>query len=181
MNVQTKEPLSNSACFEYSDNLLMILGGGHNVGFSLEMYQLNVETSEWKQFPSMTDGKDLRNKVAIFNGEVYAIGGNNFTSERFSLRKGEWKSFQNYQELIGDNLDSWTCALYYDKNKEQEKEDEDEEEKAEEEVRTTQLGFKFTMPSLNPYQLYNYDQIYQNDGDVISETSSFSDNDHFGG
>jgi len=185
LDVQTKEPLSNSACFAYSDNLLMILGGGHNVGFSLEMYQLNVETCEWKQFPSMADGKDLRNKVAVFNGDLYAMGGNNCTSEKFSLRKSEWSSFQSYTELTGDNLDSWTCALYYDKYKEKEEEEEEEEEKVEEGGTTSMynFGFKFTMPSLNPYQLYNYDQIYQNDDEdgVVSESSSISDgSNHFG-
>ncbi|RYE56205.1 MAG: hypothetical protein EOP48_08545, partial [Sphingobacteriales bacterium] len=114
MDVKLKQALSNSACFSHSDNSIVILGGGYNNGFCLETNQLDVNTNTWRQLPVMSDGRDLRNKIVSVNGNVYAIGGNNCLAERFSLKKGEWSLLSSYKEFYDDNLDSWSCALYYD-------------------------------------------------------------------
>ncbi len=160
LNVKMKQPLSNCAGFASSENSIMVLGGGHNIGFSLEMSQLDLETLKWKEFPSMVDGKDLRNKIVIFNEEVYAIGGNNFLVEKFSLRKNDWSVATTYQELVQDNLDSWSCALYYGTNKS-------------DEVRPV-LNWNFipkiASNKVNNYQMYHYQQV-DDDGSEYSVDS----------
>mmetsp|Transcript_35370 Transcript_35370/g.31841 ORF Transcript_35370/g.31841 Transcript_35370/m.31841 type:complete len:82 (+) Transcript_35370:1237-1482(+) len=75
---------------------------------------LNIETNEWKELASMSDGRDLRNKLVNFNGYVYAIGGNNCYAEKYSIKKNEWIPLTSHQELVHDNLDSWACALFYE-------------------------------------------------------------------
>lgn len=167
LNYEMKQPLSNSACFAYSDHSIMILGGGHNVGFSLEMSQFDVENYDWKYFPSMADGKDLRNKVAVFNGEVYAMGGNNYIAEKYSIKDNEWSLIPSYQDLINDNLDSWACALYYLTKKSEETHP----------FSSYNLGYKFQIPqSLNnqAYNNYSYNCFY-GDGEAPSDPSSSSE------
>lgn len=168
LDIKMKQSLSNSACFAYSEQSLMILGGGHNKGFSLEMIEFNIETQKWKKFKSMSDGKDLRNKVIVFNGEIFAIGGNNCLAEKFSLRKNDWELLSSYQSFVNDNLDSWACGLYYDMTK-----------NVEEEVKpasSSNLGLKFTNPYANNYQLYGYDNMYDHE-DPFSGQSSLSDDE----
>jgi len=114
LEAKLKQPLSNSACFSHSDNSIVILGGGYNSGFCLETNQLNVNDNTWKQLPPMTDGRDLRNKIVSINGNVYAIGGHNCIAEKFSMKKGTWQLLSSYKEFLDDNLDSWSCALYYE-------------------------------------------------------------------
>lgn len=114
LDVKLKQPLSNSACFPYSHNSIVILGGGYNAGFCLEVNQLDINTNTWKQLAPMGDGRDLRNKLVMLNGNVYAIGGNNCVAERYALKKGEWQMISSYKDFIEDNLDSWSCALYYE-------------------------------------------------------------------
>lgn len=138
------EPLSNSACFSELDNNLTILGGGYNHGFSLEVWTLDVEKFKWKEGPQMNDGRDLRNKLAIFGGYAYAVGGNSCKGERFSLAKREWSPLFSYQHLVNDNLDSWSCALAYEIS-----------------------GRSDTNKNVNVYQNYHYDEAY--DADMLSE------------
>jgi Kelch motif len=108
------QPFSNGACFSPSLNQIILLGGGYNSGFSLEVLALDVEKKTWSKHPRMSEGKDLRNKVVYLNDCIYAIGGNNFRSERFSFRKTMWENLKSYGFLVPDNLDSWSCALSFD-------------------------------------------------------------------
>ena len=64
----------------------------------------------------MHEGRDLRNKAAIFKGHLYSIGGNNFTAERLNLIKNEWIQFSSYNKFVSDNLDSWCCSLAFELN-----------------------------------------------------------------
>lgn len=82
--------MSNSACFSYLDNAIVILGGGFNVGFCLSVKMLNIETFEWKDLSPMNDGRDLRNKLVSHDGFVYAIGGNNFYAEKYCIKTNDW-------------------------------------------------------------------------------------------
>lgn len=142
------EPLSNSACFSERENQLTILGGGYNHGFSLEVWTLNIEKGgvkdEWKEGPTMTDGRDLRNKLAIFGGEVYAIGGTSCRGEKYSLSKKDWTPMFTYQHLVNDNLDSWSCALGY-----------------------SVAGKYGDNKNVHLYQNYHYDEAY--DAEILSE------------
>jgi hypothetical protein len=68
----------------------VILGGGFSSGFSLAVEMLDIVSESWCSLPMMTEGRDLRNKVALYNGFAYCIGGYNFKSEAFDLAKEEW-------------------------------------------------------------------------------------------
>lgn len=162
LDVKLKMSLSNSACFPYADNSIVILGGGYNNGFCLEVNQLNINTNQWKQLPSMSDGRDLRNKLVSINGNVYAIGGNNFIAEKYSLKKGEWQELASYRDLVDDNLDSWSCALYYELPK-----------KAEDIKKSTIVnnGVKMPKPQGINYGLYEYNEIFE-DEDIFSDGSN---------
>ena len=130
------------------------------------MMEFNVETYKWKQLPSMAEGKDLRNKIIVFNGEVYAIGGNNFTAEKFSINKNTWEVASSYQDLVDDNLDSWTCALYYDTKKA-------------EDVKMTStynMPFKFNNPYTNNDLLYGYNEFEGNQDGLEQSSSSEGEN-----
>jgi hypothetical protein len=83
-------PLSNCACFSYSNDNIVILGGGFSSGFSLAVEMLNIVTEQWTSLPMMTEGRDLRNKVTVINGYAYCIGGYNFKSEALNLATEEW-------------------------------------------------------------------------------------------
>jgi hypothetical protein len=89
----------------------VILGGGFSSGFSLAVDMLDIEQEIWTQLPMMTEGRDLRNKIAMLNGRVYCIGGYNFKAEMYDFMNEEWIELPSY--LINDNLDSWSCALMY--------------------------------------------------------------------
>ena len=114
IDVKLKYSLSNSACVSYTENTLMILGGGFNLGFSLDVNLLDITKNEWIILSNMSDGRDLRNKIIYFNGFAYAIGGNNCKGEKYSIFKNEWIPLSSYEFLVKDNLDSWSCALSYD-------------------------------------------------------------------
>jgi kelch-like protein 10 len=114
LDVQLKNALSNSACVSIAENTLVILGGGFNLGFSLDMNLLDTQKNEWVQLPSMTDGRDLRNKIVFSSGCIYAIGGNNCKGEKYSVQKNEWSTITGYEFLVKDNLDSWACAQTFD-------------------------------------------------------------------
>jgi kelch-like protein 10 len=75
---------------------------------------LDINTNEWKSLHPMSDGRDLRNKLVSVNGNVYAMGGNNFLAEKYSCKRNEWSLLSSYQHLVNDNLDSWACALHYE-------------------------------------------------------------------
>jgi len=167
LDVKLRQSLSNSACFSHSDNSIVILGGGYNNGFCLETNQLDINTNTWRQLPAMSDGRDLRNKIVSVGGNVYAIGGNNCLAERFSLKKGEWNLLSSYKEYYDDNLDSWSCALYYDTPRKYE------------EMKNAHLqntGIKVPKPQgfdLNnqPSNYYRYNEGFDED-EIFSEGSS---------
>jgi len=165
LDVQLKQPLSNSACFAYSDNSIVILGGGYNIGFCLEVNLLDINTNEWKQLAPMNDGRDLRNKLVSINGNVYAIGGNNCLGEKYSIKKNEWTVVSSYQQLVNDNLDSWACALFYDLPGVKPPVVHNEE------LRSTSTLKMYQQPQLiNQYQYYHYEEPYEEE--VFSEQSS---------
>lgn len=109
--VALKSPLSNSACFSPKKNAVIVLGGGLSTGFSFHVQQLDVETGLWTNLPMMTEGRDLRNKVAFFENKVYCVGGYNFKAEVLELGREGWEQLTTYP--VGDNLDSWSCALTF--------------------------------------------------------------------
>ena len=109
--VTLKSPLSNSACFSPKKNQVIVLGGGLSTGFSLCVQLLNIEDGKWLALPPMTEGRDLRNKVCYYDSKVYCVGGYNFKAEVLNLATEEWDQLPNY--LVGDNLDSWSCALLF--------------------------------------------------------------------
>ena len=63
----------------------------------------------------MSVGRDLRNKVIFNKGMIYSIGGNSWSAEIYEINKNEWRVLPSYSNLIPDNLDSWSCALSYEK------------------------------------------------------------------
>jgi Kelch motif len=165
LDVQLKQPLSNSACFAFSDSGIVILGGGYNIGFCLEVNHLDINSSEWTTLAQMSDGRDLRNKLVSVNGQVYAIGGNNCLAERYSMKRNEWGLLSSYQNLVNDNLDSWACALYYEiPGKPQ------HIPQANEELRATTSMMRMYQGAGGNYQMYQYEEGYDDEG--YSENSS---------
>jgi len=151
IDVQLKHALSNSACISFAENALCILGGGFNLGFSLEVNMLDTTKNEWITLPTMVDGRDLRNKIVQFGGVLYAIGGNCYKGAKFSIAKNEWSMMSSYEFLVKDNLDSWSCALSYD------------------------IPGKLGENKANVYQSYQYDEMYDVDEDEMDEDEQFGD------
>ena len=120
------QSFSNGACYSIKSNEIVLLGGGYNSGFSLEVLVLDIEKKIWSKLPKMNEGKDLRNKLAFYNNCIYAIGGNNFRSEKYSFSKGIWENIKSYAGCVQDNLDSWSCALSFETEDEKESDDEGE-------------------------------------------------------
>ena len=46
---------------------------------------LDIESETWAGLPMMTEGRDLRNKIAVYNNKAYCIGGYNFKAEMLSF------------------------------------------------------------------------------------------------
>ena len=113
-DMKLPQPLSNGACFSPKSDQIVLLGGGYNNGFSLEVMSLDLEKKVWNKFPSMSEGKDLRNKLVFHNNCIFAIGGNSYKAEKFSLLKNAWESLRSYANCYQDNLDSWSCALSFE-------------------------------------------------------------------
>ena len=145
IDVKLKYALSNSACVSYAENKLMILGGGFNLGFSLDVNLLDITKNECIALSNINDGRDLRNKIVYFNGYTYAIGGNNCKGEKYSIFKNEWTPLTSYEFLVKDNLDSWSCALSYD------------------------LPSKLDENKSLVYKNYRYDEMYDVDDDEEDE------------
>jgi hypothetical protein len=111
LRVTLRFPLSNCACFATRSNQLVVLGGGFSSGFSMAVELLDLDREIWQSLPMMTEGRDLRNKVVVYDDQVYCVGGYNFKAETFNLNSQEWVQLPNY--LVSDNLDSWSCALLH--------------------------------------------------------------------
>lgn len=106
--------LSNHACLSIEENKVMILGGGSVDGFSLDIYQFNLDTREIKVTTRMQAGRDLRNKVFAYNDEVYVVGGcKSCSGEKINLNSQQWTNLKHYSTLVNDPLDSWYLALVY--------------------------------------------------------------------
>lgn len=127
LSVSLRKPLSNSAaichpagsCSTSASDCIYILGGGHDEGFSKEVFTFTPQQPQsggeytLKVISEMESGKDLRNKVVIDGHFLYTIGGNNYKTERLNLITKIWELLPSYFPVITDNLDSWTCALTY--------------------------------------------------------------------
>lgn len=118
LDVQIKHSLSNAAAISHSKDQIMLMGGGYDTGFSLEVVGFNITTLQFTKYPDMTEGRDLRNKIVYYKGQVFSIGGNNYTSEKFSYSKNEWKPISSYKNFAIDNLDSWCCAYSFETSNE---------------------------------------------------------------
>jgi len=46
----------------------MLMGGGYDTGFSLEVLSFNIVTKALTKYPDMTEGRDLRNKIIHYKG-----------------------------------------------------------------------------------------------------------------
>jgi hypothetical protein len=90
MKVKLKFPLSNCACFCSDKNKVVLFGGGFSSGFSPYVEMIDVEAQEWKSFPIMQEGRDLRNKVVFIEDNAYAVGGLNSKAEKFNYSKKSW-------------------------------------------------------------------------------------------
>lgn len=128
-DIKLPQPLSNGACFSPKSDQIVLLGGGYNNGFSLEVLSLDLEKKVWNKFPSMSEGKDLRNKLVFHNNAIFAVGGNNYKAEKFSMIKNHWENLKSYANCYQDNLDSWSCALSFES--ESNKHDSDKKDEAE--------------------------------------------------
>ena len=62
----------------------------------------------------MNEGKDLRNKIVLYQGYFYSIGGNSCSAEKFYIKKNEWRLIESYSKYVVDNLDSWSCAFSFE-------------------------------------------------------------------
>lgn len=110
LTVSLRKPLSNSAAICHpaagsgsssssSSDCIYILGGGHDEGFSKEVFTFTQQLSggggggefSLKVISEMESGKDLRNKVVIDGHFLYTIGGNNYKSERLNLITNIWE------------------------------------------------------------------------------------------
>jgi N-acetylneuraminic acid mutarotase len=111
LDVSLRFPLSNCACFSPKWNQILVLGGGFSNGFSFQVECLDISRSSWKSFSKMSEGRDLRNKIAYFENQAYCIGGYNSKAEKLDLNTEEWIQLPNY--IINDNLDAWSSALIY--------------------------------------------------------------------
>ena len=83
-------PLSNCACFSNSAKKVIILGGGFSSGFSLDVQEIDIETGARRRLDMMTEGRDLRNKIVVFNNKAFCVGGYNFKAEALDLRTESW-------------------------------------------------------------------------------------------
>jgi hypothetical protein len=77
---------------------------------------LEIDTLTISEISRMDTGRDLRNKAIMYAGDIYAIGGNNYSAERYRLRDNKWEPLKGYGDLVQDNLDSWCCGLTYNPN-----------------------------------------------------------------
>ena len=78
LQVSLPQPLSNAAAISF-DESIFIVGGGHDEGFSHDVFQLDLASSDHLSSVAQMDaGKDLRNKLIRDGKYLYAIGGNNF-------------------------------------------------------------------------------------------------------
>lgn len=111
LDVSLRFPLSNCACFSPKWNQILVLGGGFSNGFSFQVECLDISRSSWKSFSKMSEGRDLRNKIAYYENQAYCIGGYNSKAEKLDLNTEEWIQLPNY--IINDNLDAWSSALIY--------------------------------------------------------------------
>lgn len=79
ISVELRQPLANSAAVA-SEHSIIILGGGCNEGFSLEAYELDVDSLTITEISRMDTGRDLRNKAVLYAGDIYAVGGNKYSA-----------------------------------------------------------------------------------------------------
>ncbi len=59
----------------------------------------------------MFHGRDLRNKIFLFEDKIYVIGGPEFLVDVFEPITGKWRKIKSYKKLIKDNLDAWSASL----------------------------------------------------------------------
>ena len=70
-----------------------------------------MQTLQWESLPTMSEGRDLRNKVCFVDGYAYAMGGLNSKAERLNYTERKWEEVPCYP--LSDNLDSWaSCMLF---------------------------------------------------------------------
>lgn len=84
LHVSLPQPLSNAAAISFKESIF-IVGGGHDEGFSHDVFKLNLENNELSAVTQMDAGKDLRNKLVRDGNYLYTIGGNNFQNHRLNL------------------------------------------------------------------------------------------------
>ena len=73
-----------------NEDSILILGGGHDEGFSREIYE--YKSDQIITFAYMENGKDLRNKCVIYENLLYTIGGNYYKAEYLNLVNKQWNS-----------------------------------------------------------------------------------------
>ncbi|CAK80422.1 unnamed protein product (macronuclear) [Paramecium tetraurelia] len=111
-----KQGFSNAAALSYDDNSILILGGGSNQGFSNSLQVFDTSNQTIRIISMMTEGRDLRNKLILYNNYLYACGGNTSSIEKFSISQQSWTNLKSYDYLVQDNLDSWCSAFTFDTN-----------------------------------------------------------------
>ena len=63
-----KNGFSNAAAVGYQENKILILGGGSNQGFTLDLQMFDTTNNSLRVLSKMSEGRDLRNKLSIMNG-----------------------------------------------------------------------------------------------------------------
>jgi len=60
---------------------------------------------------SMKYGRDLRNKIAMYEDKIFIIGGSHFICEAFNYIDKKWVPLKSYERvMMKDSLDSWACT-----------------------------------------------------------------------
>ncbi|CAD8161521.1 unnamed protein product [Paramecium pentaurelia] len=116
LELKFKQGFSNAAALSQDDNQILILGGGSNQGFTNSLQVFDPINQTIKIISMMTEGRDLRNKLIIYNNDLYACGGNSNSIEKFQITQQVWTNLKSYNYLIQDNLDSWCSAFTFDVN-----------------------------------------------------------------
>lgn len=90
LKVELKEKLSNTAAIYTANEKILILGGGSDQGFILDVFEFDCRREKVVNVSRMSEGRDLRNKLSYVNGSLYVCGGNTCQSEKYLVRSNTW-------------------------------------------------------------------------------------------
>lgn len=59
---------------------------------------------------AMKYGRDLRNKISMYEDKIYIMGGAQMACEAYNYIDKKWVSLKSYDKAVRDSLDSWACT-----------------------------------------------------------------------